>query len=97
MAPPLDPDKMKAMMKNPWTSEMIKKDIELLKLAKRQKDEEVRFQKVGNMLQTLLGLLLCLVDMRLGTGKVNRRELEAQPSSRLGILPVAAFHGCSRP
>ncbi|RSH91363.1 hypothetical protein EHS25_009662 [Saitozyma podzolica] len=66
MAPRLEADKLKAMMKNPWAAEMLQKEVELLKLAKKQKEEEGRYEKVANMLQTLLGLLLCLVDMRLG-------------------------------
>lgn len=40
MAPPVDPDKVKAMTKNPWNEEMLKKDIELLKLMKRHKEEQ---------------------------------------------------------
>ncbi|WWC72135.1 uncharacterized protein I206_106095 [Kwoniella pini CBS 10737] len=40
MAPPIDKEKLKAMMKNPWAGEMIEKDIQLLKIAKRQKEEE---------------------------------------------------------
>ena len=40
MAPPLDPDKLKAMMKNPFAADMIGKDIELLKLKQRKKEEE---------------------------------------------------------
>lgn len=32
-----------------------------------------RYEKVANMLQTLLGLLLCLVDMRLGMRKSHPR------------------------
>nr|XP_019001297.1 uncharacterized protein I203_06002 [Kwoniella mangroviensis CBS 8507]OCF64758.1 hypothetical protein I203_06002 [Kwoniella mangroviensis CBS 8507] len=67
MAPPLDKDKLKATMKNPWATEMIEKDIQLLKIAKAQKEEEERYSKVANLLQTILGFLLCAVDMRLGT------------------------------
>ncbi|WWD03784.1 hypothetical protein V865_001840 [Kwoniella europaea PYCC6329] len=66
MAPPLDKDKLKATMKNPWATEMIEKDIQLLKIAKAQKEEEERYSKVANLLQTILGFLLCAVDMRLG-------------------------------
>jgi hypothetical protein len=40
MAPPVDPDKIKALMKNPYAADMIRKDIELLKLKKRRKEEE---------------------------------------------------------
>lgn len=40
MAPRLEADKLKAMMKNPWAAEMLQKEVELLKLAKKQKDEE---------------------------------------------------------
>lgn len=40
MAPPLDADKTKALMKNPYAADMIQKDIELLKLKKRRKEEE---------------------------------------------------------
>lgn len=40
MAPPLDPEKAKALMKNPWASQLIEKDIELLKLEKKKKEEE---------------------------------------------------------
>ncbi|WWC91841.1 uncharacterized protein L201_006788 [Kwoniella dendrophila CBS 6074] len=40
MAPPLDKDKLEATLKKPWASEMLEKDIQLLKIAKRQKDEE---------------------------------------------------------
>jgi hypothetical protein len=40
MAPPIDPEKLKAMMKNPWALEMVEKDLELLKLNKRKKEEE---------------------------------------------------------
>ena len=43
MAAPLDPDKLKAMMKNPWNEAMLKKDIELLKLKKQHKEEQERF------------------------------------------------------
>ncbi|AFR97166.2 hypothetical protein C343_05301 [Cryptococcus neoformans C23] len=66
MAPPIDKDKLKASLKNPWQAEMLEKDIELLKLAKKQKAEEERYAKVANLLQTMLGFLLCAVDMRLG-------------------------------
>ncbi|OCF42229.1 hypothetical protein I317_03964 [Kwoniella heveanensis CBS 569] len=66
MAPPIDKDKMKAIMKNPWQAEMLEKDIQLLKIAKQQKEEEERYAKVANLLQTMLGFLLCAVDMRLG-------------------------------
>jgi hypothetical protein len=40
MAPPVDPDKIRSLMKNPYAADMIGKDIELLKLKKRRKDEE---------------------------------------------------------
>lgn len=40
MAPPIDQDKIKALMKNPYAADMIEKDIELLKLKKRKKEEE---------------------------------------------------------
>lgn len=40
MAPPIDKDKLKASLKNLWQAEMLEKDIELLKLAKKQKAEE---------------------------------------------------------
>lgn len=40
MAPPIDKDKLKASLKNPWQAEMLEKDIELLKIAKKQKAEE---------------------------------------------------------
>jgi hypothetical protein len=40
MAPPNDPEKMKSMVKNPWALEMIERDVELLKLNKRKKDEQ---------------------------------------------------------
>ena len=40
MAPPVDSDKLKAMVKNPWNEEMLKKDIELLKLTKKAKEEQ---------------------------------------------------------
>jgi len=40
MAPPLDSDKIKAMMKNPFATDMIDKDIELLKLKQRKMEEE---------------------------------------------------------
>ncbi len=40
MAPPLDPDKAAALMKNPWAPRLIEKDIELLKMQKRKKEEE---------------------------------------------------------
>jgi hypothetical protein len=69
MAAPLDPDKLKAMMKNPWNEAMLKKDIELLKLKKQHKEEQERFAKVGNVLHALLSGLLCLADMRLGIGE----------------------------
>ena len=87
MAPPLDPSKAAALMKNPWASEMVSKDIELLKLEKRKREEEEsvdpilpvedsdgvpgnrRYQKVASLLQSMLGLLLCAVDMRLGIGQ----------------------------
>lgn len=35
----------------------------------RGRADSSRYEKVANMLQTLLGLLLCLVDMRLGMRK----------------------------
>lgn len=69
MAAPLEADKLKAMMKNPWNEEMLKKDIELLKLTKQHQEEQERFEKVGNVLHALLSGLLCLVDMRLGIGE----------------------------
>lgn len=40
MAPPIDPDKIKALMKNPYAAEMLSNDIELLKLKKQRKEEE---------------------------------------------------------
>ena len=40
MAPPIDPKKVKEMMKNPYASAMLGKEIEMLKMAKRQKEEE---------------------------------------------------------
>ena len=40
MAPPVEADKLKAMVKNPWNEEMLKKDIELLKLTKKHKEEQ---------------------------------------------------------
>lgn len=40
MAPPVDPSRMAAMMKNPWLPDIIEKDIQLLKLNKRKKEEE---------------------------------------------------------
>lgn len=89
MAPPLDPDKLKAMTKNPWSAEMLEKEVELLKLTIKQKEEEERFEKVGNLLQTLLGVLLCLIDMRLGIGK---RFVASAHGSGDGLLPVATFH-----
>ncbi|WVR07554.1 hypothetical protein IAU60_004596 [Kwoniella sp. DSM 27419] len=55
-----------ASMKNPWAVEMLEKDIQMLKIAKQQKEEEERYAKVANLLQTILGFLLCAVDMRLG-------------------------------
>ncbi|WWD19747.1 hypothetical protein CI109_104211 [Kwoniella shandongensis] len=66
MTPPIDKDKLKASVKNPWIREMFEKDIQLLKIAKQSKEEEERYSKVTNMLQTMLGFLLCAVDMRLG-------------------------------
>ncbi|WVO15062.1 hypothetical protein L204_102706 [Cryptococcus depauperatus] len=66
MAPPIDKSKLKASLKNPWQMEMLKKDIQLLKIAKTQKEEEERYAKVANLLQTMLGFLLCAADMRLG-------------------------------
>lgn len=39
MAPPIDADKIKASMKNPWATSMLGKDLELLKLKKRQNEE----------------------------------------------------------
>nr|XP_018261026.1 uncharacterized protein I303_06743 [Kwoniella dejecticola CBS 10117]OBR83184.1 hypothetical protein I303_06743 [Kwoniella dejecticola CBS 10117] len=72
MAPPIDKEKLKATMKNPWAGEMIEKDIQLLKIAKRQKEEEERYSKVANLLQTILGFLLCAVDMRLGVCEYAR-------------------------
>ncbi len=80
MAPPVDPEKIKSLMKNPYAADMIEKDIELLKLKKRKKEEEEyvfiisailtlrRYEKVGGIMQTMLGALLCAVDMRLGVG-----------------------------
>ncbi|ODN89213.1 hypothetical protein L198_06536 [Cryptococcus wingfieldii CBS 7118] len=68
MAPPLDKDKLKAAMKNPYQTEMLEKDIQLFKIAKRQKEEEARYAKVASLLQTMLGFLLCAADMRLGIG-----------------------------
>ncbi|WVQ77470.1 hypothetical protein IAR50_007156 [Cryptococcus sp. DSM 104548] len=68
MAPPLDKDKLKATMKNPYQLEMLEKDIQLLKIAKRQKEEEARYAKVASLLQTMLGFLVCAADMRLGMG-----------------------------
>lgn len=40
MAPPIDPKKVKEMMKNPYASAMLGREIEMLKMAKRQKEEE---------------------------------------------------------
>ena len=40
MAPPLDPDKIKALMKNPYALDMIENDLELLKLKRQRKEEE---------------------------------------------------------
>jgi hypothetical protein len=40
MAPPVDPKKLKAMMVNPWAADMLGKNLEMLKLAKKQKEEE---------------------------------------------------------
>ena len=40
MAPPLDPDKIKALMKNPYALDMIENDLELLKLKSQRKEEE---------------------------------------------------------
>lgn len=40
MAPSIDKNKLKAGLKNPWQAEMLEKDIELLKIAKKQKAEE---------------------------------------------------------
>lgn len=40
MGPPVDKDKLKASLKNPWQAEMLEKDIELLTIAKKQKAQE---------------------------------------------------------
>ena len=40
MAPPLDPDKIKSLMKNPYALDMIENDLELLKLKRQRKEEE---------------------------------------------------------
>jgi hypothetical protein len=40
MALPVNPDQLKAMMKNPWALEIIERDVELLKLQKRKKEEQ---------------------------------------------------------
>lgn len=69
MAAPLPADQLKALMKNPWNEEMLKKDIELLKLTQQHKEEQERFEKVGNVLHALLSGLLSLVDVRLGLGE----------------------------
>ena len=39
MAPPVDPDKIRSLMKNPYAADIIGKDIELLMLKKRRKEE----------------------------------------------------------
>lgn len=39
MAPPLDPAKSAALMKNPWATQILEKDIDLLKLEKKKRDE----------------------------------------------------------
>ena len=39
MAPPLDPAKTAALMRNPWAAQMIEKDIDLLKLEKKKREE----------------------------------------------------------
>ncbi|RXK35953.1 hypothetical protein M231_06776 [Tremella mesenterica] len=70
MAPPVDPDKVRSLTKNPWAGEMIEKEIELYKLKKRKIEEQERYEKVGNVLQSILGLMLCLVDMRLGLASI---------------------------
>lgn len=48
-----------------------------------------RFEKVGNILQTLLGLLLCLVDMRLGIGKSS--SVQSSFSRKRNIRTVLAL------
>ena len=40
MVPPMDPEKLRAMMKNPYALDMIEKDMELLRLQRRRKEEE---------------------------------------------------------
>lgn len=40
MAPPLDPDQAKKLFKNPYAHRMLGSEIEMLKLAKKQKEEE---------------------------------------------------------
>lgn len=89
MAAPLDADKLKAMMKNPWNEEMLKKDIELLKLIKQHKEEQERFEKVGNVLHALLSGLLGLLDMRLGIGKPICRRAH---TSVFYFLSLAVLH-----
>ncbi|WVO24723.1 uncharacterized protein IAS62_006093 [Cryptococcus decagattii] len=59
MGPPVDKDKLKASLKNPWQAEMLEKDIELLTIAKKQKAQEVRYAEVANLFQTMLGFLIC--------------------------------------
>ncbi|KAL7419177.1 hypothetical protein Q5752_006014 [Cryptotrichosporon argae] len=66
MAPPVDPKKAKQTVINPYIVEMIGQDIELLKLRKQQREEDERYAKVTQLMQTILAFLLCLVDMRLG-------------------------------
>jgi hypothetical protein len=50
-----------------------------------------RFEKVGNILQTLLGLLLCLVDMRLGLGELLIDQHQLMCSCHY-ILPLETLH-----
>ncbi|ORX35375.1 hypothetical protein BD324DRAFT_93915 [Kockovaella imperatae] len=70
MAPPVDPANVRSLMKNPYALDMIEKDLELLKLQRQRKEEEERYEKVGGILQTMLGGLLCAVDMRLGVAAI---------------------------
>ena len=69
MAPPVDPRDARKLAKNPWAAEMVGREIDTLKLERKLKGEEERYGKVANVLQTVLGFLLCGVDMRLGIGE----------------------------
>ena len=40
MAPPLDPNKIKSLTKNPYAADIIEKDVQLLKLKKARMEEE---------------------------------------------------------